>query len=233
MRIFGTSFPRAGTHLLTAAFARMGFATVPCPKLGLTVRPEALRQALVDGPAYAYGHWRAEPAAVAALREHGFGVILLLRDPRDLCLSLADFFLAGQPAELIARAPWIRALDRREVVARLITGTDLADYTGWPIARRCANWVEWAQSGAAVLRYEDLHEPALRRAAAARLAPLGLDPAAFDAALAASLGDRAGRTFNTGEAHRWRREFDAGLVALWNREAAGCATLFGYEECPA
>jgi hypothetical protein len=232
MRIFGTSFPRAGTHLMTAAFARLGFATVACPKLGLSVRVEALQPALRPGQVYAYGHWRAEPDAVATLREHGFQVIVLLRDPRDLCLSLADFLRAGEPAGLIAREPWIRALDRRELVARLITGTDLADYNGWPIARRCERWIDWQREGAVILRYEELHDSARRGTAVARLAGIGPDAAAFGAALDACLGDRGGRTFNTGETDRWRREFDAGLMALWNRHAHGAATLFGYEECP-
>ncbi|WP_372622598.1 hypothetical protein [Falsiroseomonas sp.] len=232
MRIFGTSFPRAGTHLLTAAFARLGFATVACPKLGLSVRVEALQPALRPGQVYAYGHWRAEPAAVAALREHGFQVIVLLRDPRDLCLSLADFLRAGEPASLIAREPWIQALDRRELVARLITGTDLADFNGLPIARRCEGWIEWQDHGAVLLRYEALHDSARRSASLAGLAALGLDPAAFGATLGACLGDRGGRTFNTGRADRWREEFDDGLIALWNRHARGVATRFGYEECP-
>ncbi|MBN2502881.1 MAG: hypothetical protein JXB38_19025, partial [Anaerolineales bacterium] len=98
--LFGNSFPKSGTHLLTQVLT--GFAALgPAIDSGLpailtfdgptgTPRPAAAIQrdlARLRPGDVAYGHLHATPEALAALCRTGVAPYFILRDPRDVVVS--------------------------------------------------------------------------------------------------------------------------------------------------
>ncbi len=234
MRIFGASIPKSGTHFLTGIFREMGFSTLACRKVvdgnrRRMVLPEAALGAGA-GDVYAYGHWRAKRESARQLADAGYAVLVLIRDPRDICLSMADFLKAGLPADVHKRVPELRHQPLREIIAGCIRGYRLDAFKQPGIRETCEGWLDWRRHGAVVLRYEDASAAVAERRTLPDLAGLGLDPDRFLAASVRCYRAASSSTMNKGVSFRWRSEFDDDLRDLWRREAAGVAAALGYEE---
>jgi hypothetical protein len=224
-RLLCTSIPKAGTHLLASIFKTMGYRPLAHPK--------AKGRAILDGCALPadedvclYGHWRYEPAAAARLAANGFRTIVMLRDPRDICLSMADFLHTGRHRAAVAAEPALLALPLDELRRRTITGFDLPGYRSLPVRRVCEGWTAWQDHGGVVLRYEAVGQSVASGMRFEELQSIGIDPRHF--LQAARRRWHPGST-STGVA-RWRTAFDAQLCELWRQHAAGVASSLGYEE---
>lgn len=229
-RIFFTSIPKAGTHLVTATFERLGYRTVPLRK----GRVDALSADLnFDGDVLVYGHWRYNGDLAARLNAFGYHVVVLVRDPRDICLSMADFQKAGRPASVDRREPSIKNLGLTELVKGQISGYSIGGFIQAPITKTCSGWIEWAEKGALLLRFETLCSSATQRTTIPEIGEVGVDPAAFLEAVRASYQKKSGsvgENLNRGLPLRWKTDFDEGLRAFWTANAGGLADRLGYDE---
>jgi hypothetical protein len=224
-RLMGISVPKSGTHLLTAIFDAMGYRTV--------AQPKAEGRQVLDGgefgpqeAVYFYGHWRCKTATAERLAQHGLRTLLLLRDPRDIWLSMADYLQAGQPRAAVAGEPRLMSMPLDEIRRMVIEGFERPGFKCRPIRSFCEGWKKWQDHGAVVLRYEAIGQSVASGILMKELLAVGIDPAEFLEA--------ARRTFRpTGPASgaaRWRHTFDDELRALWKEHATGVASSFGYEE---
>lgn len=224
-RIMGICVPKAGTHLLTDIFAAMGFRTLAQRKVegrqifeGCDFAP--------DESVYAYGHWRRNPGVPERLAHLQFRLLLLLRDPRDIWLSMADFLKGGQPRAAILGDPSLLNRSLPELRRMVIAGFQVPGFTCRPIRSHCEGWRKWQDHGAVVLRYEQIGHSVASGIHMKELLAVGVDPSAFLEAARATYrppGPGPG-------AVRWRTEFDAELRGLWKEHATGVAASLGYEE---
>jgi hypothetical protein len=224
-RLMCTSVPKAGTHLLASIFKAMGYRPIAHPKTaqreildGCDFRP--------DESVCVYGHWRYRPEAAQRLAQRGFRTLVMLRDPRDVCLSMADFLKTGKHEAAVAAEPGLRGMPLEEIRRTVITGFDLPGYKSPPIRRICEGWKEWQACGAVVLKYEAIGQSVASGLLMKELLAIGIDPRDFLQAARR----RWRPTGPASGANRWRRDFDAELRALWQREASGVASSLGYEE---
>ena len=220
-----TSLPKAGTHLLVSIFAAMGYRALAHPK--------AKGRRILEGCDFApdenvcvYGHWRVDSSAVARLAQHDFQIVVMLRDPRDTCLSMADVLKSGKHKAAVEAEPALLEMSLDELRRGAITGFDLPGYKSPPIRRICEGWTGWQDHGAVVLKYESIGQSVASGLFMNELLAIDIDPADFLQAARR----RYRPTGPASGANRWRLEFDAGLRTLWHEQAAGVASSIGYEE---
>jgi hypothetical protein len=224
-RLIGLSIPKAGTHLLVAIFKHMGYRPV--------VHPMAPGRQLLDdidfqsgGDVYVYGHWRAQPEAANRLADHGFRTIVLIRDPRDICLSMADSLKAGRMPGALKAEPSIATKSIRELQISVIEGFDLPKYKTSPIGKICDGWKRWQDQGAVIIRYEDIGRSVRSGILMSELQAADIDPHAFLEAARLKFKPRNPMA----AAGRWQKEFDAELRQIWKMYASGVAASLGYLE---
>lgn len=227
MNIFGTSIPKSGTHLLVNIFEKLGFETIACRKVGGAERLPEDFEAKTDRPSYLYAHLRATPQTVRDVERQGLQTVVMIRDPRDICLSMADFLQSGRPKSSHKAEPSLSKMGRRQLILDTIRGFKLPGYRTAPVSRICEGWLEWSRHGALIVRYEDVVDSVRTGVAMQEWKVLGLCPQrVLDASVASY--KRSGTTFNRGESERWRDEFDDELQAFWRKHAGETAGLLGY-----
>jgi hypothetical protein len=232
MRVLGTSIPKSGTNLLYHAFQKLGFDVEIARKAEGIAKLTAALHAKPDSPdRYIRCHWRVQDDVVEAVLAAGYKIVVLIRDPRDICLSMTDFLLSGRPRPLIAQEPSLPRMSRDEILEKMICGATLPNYRFEHVRTVCAGWLEWKKYGALIWRYEDLEEAVRLRTPVSEAAVLGLDPEKFLDALVSVFGNKSLENVNTASVARWKREFDRKTIDLWNENARGLATTFGFEEC--
>jgi hypothetical protein len=178
------------------------------------------------GDLYVYGHWRVQPAAAKRLADHGFRIIVLIRDPRDICLSMADYLCTGRHPSALKAEPSISNMSLRQLQIATIKGFDLPNYKSSPIGKVCDGWKKWQDHGAIVVRYEDIERSVRSGILMQELRAIGVDPQTF---LTAALQRIKLRGAAPGEC-RWQREFDDELRDIWTNHAQGVAASLGYRE---
>lgn len=241
--IFVTSLPKSGTHLLTNVFERMGFEVFKVRKNeGTTPFEGAAGDALAHEPSgrrrAIFGHYRyveqhegnddIEGAASAWARRTGIPTVVLVRDPRDVALSLVDFFASGRPRADMRAHPDIPAMSPVDLFGLTVRG-ETRDTLYIPgIEDRARGWTGWQAAGGLLLRYEDLAEVARGRPLRYDVARLGIGPVKFVRAVRAAFGDTASETFNRGESLRWMREFTPEHHTIWAAESGDALGALGY-----
>jgi hypothetical protein len=236
------SIPKSGTHMLKRLTELLGrrrsaaalwsltqiepevFTADDVPVLGLRgFRPPPpsgqVRRflAAVGEDEYTVGHPAHTTILAELLRERGFRILFLCRDPRDLACSLADWLIDPIAPDATRRAHFADSTfaDRLSLVLQggaLEPGARID-----PIARHFGNYLGWCgEPGTLTLRYEDLVGPsgggardAQHRALAAicRHLEIDLQPERAERILEQLYGGT--RTFRHGRIGRWREVFDA------------------------
>jgi hypothetical protein len=228
-----TSIPKAGTHLLRP---------VLCEILGrrsIAVHKSAygdLRFArTMNGRSVYYGHLRSDFAPWSSPKA---AVIVLLRDPRDLLVSLRDFILRGgaQPAHrMLADAFRTMALD--DQYRRIIDGVRFQAFgppppgRKWivaPLTKHCAGFAEWGQLGATVIRYEDLFTDAAPGQLVQALSWSSMREADARRALQRWIGQSTA-TFNIGRPGRWREALSPQVLDHLAARAPELLPSLGYD----
>jgi hypothetical protein len=108
--LFGNSFPKSGTHLLTQilqAFSKIGPAVdsgLPAVVMydGQTGEPRSIKTILQELQLFrpgdmGYGHLHAEPELVEILCADSFAPYFILRDPRDVVVSHVYYVTDMEP----------------------------------------------------------------------------------------------------------------------------------------
>jgi hypothetical protein len=230
------SIPKAGTHLLERAVC---LHPRLYRKLLGTQRNATLGdlRAFVDrlGPGQvAVAHLRFHPEYPPIIADGGVRSLVLVRDPRDIVISLAFY----SPEH--ARQRRIRELLQgiEDPAGRIRIMIEGRPSHGIPsIGERLAHYAGWLDSGALVVRFEDL-VGAKGGGDAARQAPavsaiyrhLGIDDdRALVERVVGRLFSSASPTFRRGAVGSWRRHFGPELEESFRLHAGPHLGLYGYE----
>lgn len=175
------------------------------------------------------------------LNERAQRMLMMVRDPRDAVVSLADYLgtAAHHPLHL-----HFKELSDAERLTSAIAGVRVAHAGGAELAdvgtryRRRLGWLH--EPCAIVIRFEDLVGPAgggdaTRQRAALRaiLIHLGIEPADALVTQLAEASFGGTRTFKHGRIGRWREVFTPAHEALFAQHADGILAALGYDAEPA
>lgn len=241
-RALVNSVPKAGTHLLKRGLALLPGVTALDLHFDIRQSADEVRaglRALPSGAAVT-AHLVHRPDYVAALQGFDLARFLVLRDPRDVALSLAEYI------------PTLRA----HYLHQLFTGLSferrlLACIRGLAEPRPAwdcvalhdlgalyRQFLPWrGEPGVLCLRFEDLvgeaggGDPGLQRATLAAVAG-ALDVALDEdglAAVARGIFDPASPTFRRGEIGGWRARFGREHVRACKDVAGELLVELGYE----
>lgn len=238
-RILSVSVPKSGTHLVERAlclYPRLYRRVLPTVKSNNLSRRHDLDHLLsrVRPGQIVVAHLPFQPHYPAVIAERRVSALFLIRDPRDIVISEAHY-VAGTRShkghELFARQTTFR-----DMVLLVIRGDE---EHGWlPLAEKLARYEGWLDSGAHVMRFEDLIGSAgggddRRQAASLRgmFDYLSLDA---DDAFVASVGDRLfsknSPTFRKGAIGGWREHFDPEIQEAFDSTAGRYLAHYGYAE---
>jgi len=239
--ILCVSLPKAGTHLLERALClhprlyRRLLPTLNPNNIdrwgGLGPLSERLRpgQILIS-------HLHFRPEYPLLLQRANVRSVFLVRDPRDILVSLA-FYVPANPAhhlhDLFAALP-----NTHDRIRLGITG----DSTGRlpPLRERLLAFSGWLDAGGLVVRYESLiggpggGDSETQRATLVALYEAVGAPAgdALVDEVCARLFSRASPTFRQGTTGQWRQQFTPDLRALLEAEAGAELKRYGYSDAP-
>ncbi|MBI3160605.1 MAG: sulfotransferase domain-containing protein [Chloroflexi bacterium] len=248
--LFGNSFPKSGTHLLTQVlegFAALGPAVVSgLPPVvtfdGPTGRPRPLAHILADLARFqpgdiAYGHLHAEPEIWAALCRPGVAPFFIYRDPRDVVVSHVYYVTEMEPNHVHHRHYTEKLHTFEERLQVSILGLPELDVPFPDIAGRFAPYLGWLERPEVLcLRYEDFlaaPEETLGRVsdhAARRGFRSRAERSRAIEILRARIDPKRSPTFRSGQAGGWRAHFTPEITALFKQASGDLLARLGYEE---
>jgi hypothetical protein len=253
-RVFVNSFPKAGTHLLSAVVGglpRMMFSgvhrsvgdfTAPnAPPQPDTVDWGSLRRVLrrVNRGQYMTGHFPAVPGLNELLEETGYAVLVMIRDPRDIAVSSVHYARELGSHDLHRRYTEALRTDEERLMASIVGFP--ADDLGRglePIGVRLERYLPWFTfPNALVLRFEDLvgasgggsdevQVARLREIAAHVGRPLSESHAET---IASKVWSHKSSTFRSGRSGGWRDTFNDEHIAAFKATAGSVLIDLGYE----
>lgn len=247
--LFGNSFPKSGTHLLTQVLegcAVIGPAVVSgLPAVvtydGFTGRERTTAEILADLQRFkpgdvGYGHLHARPQIVEALCAPRFAAFFILRDPRDVVVSHVHYVTEMEPRH--AHHAYYQNLP--DFDARLmtsITGIPDARVPFPPVGERFAPFVGFLQREEILtLRYEDFLTE--RRATLEKIVahlryrnfPIAVDNQRALDSLEAAINPQKSPTFRSGKAGGWRAKFTPEHTRAFKQLAGDVLIKLGYEK---
>jgi sulfotransferase 6B1 len=253
-RVFANSFPKGGTHLLSALLGelpRMMFSGVHCAAGDFTAgaaRADAgnmdwdrLRRTLgsVNRGQFMTAHFPYVEGLGEELGALGYRSLLILRDPRDVVVSAQHYVSTMTSHDLHRRfTEQYRTADER--IAATIQGFPADEYGRGQdsIGERLGRYLPWlARPEVLVVRFEDLIGEAgggsrERQdelvAAIARHVDRALAPERVRAVADRVWSDRSS-TFRQGRTGGWRHELTPDHVALFKAVAGEQLVALGYE----
>jgi hypothetical protein len=247
--LFGNSFPKSGTHLLTQILA--GFTALgPVVESGLPPvltfegesgrpRPLAAIHAqlgrLLPGDV-AYGHLHAYPEVVAELCSPRFASYFIYRDPRDVVVSHV-FYVTDLNNRHVHHAYYAGLPDFEARLRVSILGRPELDVPFPNVAARFEPYLPWLERREMLsLRYEDLLadlEASLQRIFAHALGrgfQSSLPEQQAVARLAAAVQPERSPTFRSGRSGGWRDHFSNASKELFKEVTGDLLIRLGYEQ---
>lgn len=247
-RLFGNAIPKAGSHLLHQAlqgFTAIGpFVNPGMPPVNRDAanrkRDQAgiLRQLSAMGPGdIRYGYLVAEAPYVDVLRQNGWATVFVLRDPRDVVVSLMHYVADKQVQhdfheafQTVWRTPKAR-------LQAIIEGARLPHSRLSDPATQYRRYLDWLEFDEVLtVRFEDLILN--RRETLGRILDFVQQRGAWrltlpreqalDALEAAIRPQRSG-TFRRGQPGEWRQWFDEDLKRLFKERTGDLLIRLGYE----
>jgi hypothetical protein len=253
-KVLANSIPKSGTHLLTQLLSGvpdLKFSGVHLSDRAFCADRDQLGDGLgaVDLPAfvrlisrtrdgqYLTGHVRALPGVPETLREQGFRTLFMIRDPRDVVVSLA-FYLSSTP-KLHAYEWFSRMSGPEERIMAAITGLPARE--GKPVVtsvgHRLSFYRGWLEDpSTCVIRFEDLVGPsgggteqAQRQSVRRVLVHCDRDSSEeLVGQLAAAAFARHTTTFRRGTIGDWRNHLTEEHLAAFDDVAPGLLEVYGY-----
>lgn len=233
-KVLCVSLPKAGTHLIERAVCLH-------PKLYRKILPTLNPQNVGSGGLervlgelrpgqVTLAHLPFEASYPDVLAREGVEALFVIRDPRDIVVSLAHF-IADHHEHPLHRL-YAAQGDLRSRIAIAIAGEADARPPAPPLAVILDGFAGWLESGAQVVRFEDLIGPrgggdgrAQERTVDAIYDHLGL-PAPSE--LHTRVFSHASPTFRKGLIGQWHQHFDPELETLYEREVGGWMEAYGY-----
>lgn len=248
--LFGNSFPKSGTHLLTqilAGFAELG----PVVESGLppvltfegeSGKPRQVNQIVKElerlSPGdIAYGHLHAYPEVVALLCRAEVAPYFIYRDPRDVVVSHVFYVtdIANRHVHHDYYANQLKDFDERLKIS--VSGRPELEYPFPNIRERFEPYLPWLdRPEVLVLRFEDLiadpnhwlgkiFDHAVSRGF---LGPKNHSDAI--AALARAIDPQRSPTFRKGESGGWREHFNKSNKKIFKELCGDLLVRLGYEQ---
>lgn len=235
-RVVTVSIPKSGTHLLERALClhpdlyRKYVPTVFEKGLeargGLGGLVDRMRPGQV-----VMSHLPYDEAHARALRDRAVRPVLMIRDPRDIAMALVANILRSRDH---ANHERFRAMDAGERVRVMIEGDESIDVPS--IDERLSRFAGWLDSGAFVVRFEDLVGPAGGGTAERQLATVralyeAIGVAAPDATVrrvAERVYSTKSPTFRKGSRGEWAATVDPALDRLFVDRAGRHLERYGY-----
>jgi hypothetical protein len=212
-KILLASMPKAGTHLMASV---LSIAT----GLRATSVGKGASLAGIEGPALRYGHVRYGQVSGTV----DWRVLVLIRDPRDVVLSMRDHLRKGNDPRHAAMWQSISHRSNDDQLIAVIQGMRVADARVAPINVHCSGWLEWQRAGAPILRYEDIMTGSATRAIADAISA---NPHDVADSIAQTIG-KSTATFNVGKPYRWRTEMSQRVLDHFYAVAPSLAVSMGY-----
>jgi hypothetical protein len=181
----------------------------------------------------AHHHFLPAPRLLRFVAEFGMSTVFVVRDPRDVLVSMLNFSRErGLPGHV---ASLIRPLSDEDALVLLLEGGGRLV----PFATYFDAYYDWLSApGVSIFRFEDLigsrgggdesrqHEACQRLAA---LAGIPSNDPAIASAKAKMFNKEAG-TFYKGQIGGWRDAFTPAVQRSYDQHAGWLATRWGYEE---
>lgn len=244
-RVAVTSVPKAGTHLLISALKRVpGVRVIPELVLGKVSVDGRIRRLQRIAPLQVLvGHLVYEPRLAEALAARGVKLVLMIRDPRDVVVSLAKY-IPREPVGHRFHDHFTRVLtsDDERIMAciRGVPGEHARDGRAQPdIGTLFGSYLAWTERHAVhTCRFEDLvgpHGGGSERAQLDELQRLtdwlgfGLN-AGQVAAIAGATFSKDSLTFRKGEIGDWTNHFTPQHEAAFREVAPALLARLGYAD---
>lgn len=259
-KLFANSIPKAGTHLLTQLLGEapkmwycgdhvvdrpyyrdapdVGDDDVPVDPDDFDSDALAARLARVRNGQFVTAHMAGFPAVREVVAEHGFASVLMIRDPRDIAVSMANYFASNARLHTYRRFhDELPTLDAR--LHAVITG--LPAVAGSPrvpsMGERLGKYVGWlGDHRTLVVRFEDLVGSAGGGSDHAQLAATTAVLRAADryeseqqvSAVARAVFAPHAATFRRGAIGEWREHFTPEHETALETSAPGGVAALGY-----
>lgn len=163
-RIVANSIPKSGTHLLARCLQLLPDIEDSGLRIRGRMKPQLLVRRLdrVGGGCFIPLHLVFTPKREHFLRDRGFTMILITRDPRDIAIS--HYHYVTKHSRHHRLHAYYNALP--DDSARLMTSIQGIPESSWKgrvrlrdINRRCRAFLDWADHGACVAQFEKLVGP--------------------------------------------------------------------------
>ena len=244
-RCFANTIPKAGTHLIERCLWLMpGIHPAGChlrAGSGKDVRNMLWFLRLIGQGCFVTAHLAFSEERLSILESLGYRHILLIRDPRDVAVSLA-FFLA-RPAEPFSRKANIanrsffrnlRSMDERITVA--ITGEPSIALPS--LDQKYETYLPWVEHGSLLVKFEDLVGPrgggSLERQIVSIMRMASHLGIMLSEKQAAEIADRCystrSMTYRRGLIGDWRNHFRQEHKTLLKEQAGRWLIKLGYEQ---
>jgi len=248
--LFGNSFPKSGTHLLTqilSGFGQLGPVALSGLPPVLTfagesgvLRPRsAIREDLkrLKPGDIGYGHLHAYPEVLESLCQDGVAPFFIYRDPRDVVVSHVHYVTELNPrhAHHDYYANQLSSFDERLSVS-IIGRPELAN--PFPhIADRFSPYLDWLDRPEVLsMRFEDLLNNKQKmlakifQHAQERGFPHSGEKEEAVEKLAAAIEPERSPTFRSGKPGAWQRSFSNEHKALFKELSGDLLIRLGYEK---
>jgi hypothetical protein len=247
--IFGNSFPKSGTHLLTQVlhgFSRLGPAVDSGLPAIVTFEGETGRmregdeilaelERMQPGD-IGYGHLHALPVVMAFLCRDGVVPYFILRDPRDVVVSHVHY-VTDMAANHAHHRYYLESLHSfEERLSTSIAGLPHLDAPFPDIRARFEPYLSWLDRPEVLtLQFEQFvadRESAIGRIldhAIARGFPVQLDRQRAIEILAQGIDPRRSPTYRRGAVGGWREQFTPEHKQLFKRVTGDLLARLGYE----
>ncbi len=237
-RIFVTSIPKAGTHLVERALVlhprlyRKLLPKITDENLGRFGNLENVLSSLKPGE-FLLSHLYYTPERERVLRDLGIPVVFVVRDPRDIVVSDTFFILRWKSHRLHRFFHQQKSL--KDQLRLAITGYAPLAYPS--IEEKLRRFSGWLSSDACVVRFEDLvgpygggSEETQRKALYALYQHLGIPISSdFLDTVSRKLFSSASPTFRKGWVSQWKNVLDEELLSLFYDTAGHWLKVYGYD----
>jgi hypothetical protein len=233
-KVLCVSVPKAGTHLVERAIClHPGMHRRILPTLNPeNVGPDGLGGVLAKlrSGQVVLAHLPFDTSYPGLLERKGVRTLVVIRDPRDIAVSLSHY-IEGRGDHPLHFVYGARPDERSRIELAILGDADVRPPAP-SLESLLAGFAGWLESGALVVRFEELigergggKARAQGQAVKDIYSYLGLEPGK---GLAEQLFSTASPTFRAGQIGQWRERFDPELEALFEREAGRWMDVYGY-----
>ncbi|MFC4077957.1 glycosyltransferase [Salinithrix halophila] len=242
-KVFINSVPKSGTHLMLQIILGIPGMMQHHTPWHYPSNLEGLNKILPGQ--VGMGHFPYKPSYSQVLKELGFKVIFISRDPRDVAVSLAHFTMKKSPIfgpkQHHPLYPYlIQQKTHEERLMTIIKGTPPSSPHRWPnIFQYTYQQYNWLNApDVCHIKFEDLIQPSSQKLTVMKIIRFlssdleGLRLSAEELAqkMIGNIQSETSETFRKGKIGGWRAEFTAQHKAVFKQIAGELLVQLGYEK---